>query len=345
MSEDPARSVLWMIRGAWITMALRAGVVLGLFDVLGEKLTLEEAAHRTAADAPTLARLLHSFSDLGLVELGDDGRYRNTDLGDCLSQEHPSRLCDLVLMQATLPNLSAWRALDDAVRTGAGVYELVNGRPSWEDLARDPEAQRVFNAAMARRASGQVAAVLAATELTDVDTLVDVGGGKGAMLSGLLQAHPRLRGVLADQPAVAEEAEAAFASAGLADRTRCVPTDFFVSVPEGGDVYTIANVLHDWDDDDATTILRTVRAAMPDHGRLLVVEHVLDAPGRTPEELRDVHLVDLHMLVLFGARERTQAEYDDLLHDAGFTPSRLADPVAHPGSEWNVLEARPAAAD
>jgi hypothetical protein len=76
---------------------------------------------------------------------------------------------------------------------------------------------------------------------------------------------------------------------------------------------------------------------MPDHARLLVVEHVLDAPGRSFEELRDVHLVDLHMLVLFGARERTQAEYDELLTAAGFTTSRLADPV----TEWNVLEARP----
>src|SRR5262249_27576084 len=113
--------------------------------------------------------------------------------------------------------------------------------------------------------------------------------------------------------------------------------DFFESVPGGGDVYTIANVLHDWDDDEALAILRTVRAAMPDHARLLVVEHVLDAPGRSFDALRDLHLVDLHMLVMFGARERTRAEYDALLTDAGFTTSRLAAPV----SEWNVLEATP----
>jgi hypothetical protein len=108
-------------------------------------------------------------------------------------------------------------------------------------------------------------------------------------------------------------------------------------VPGGGDLYTISNVLHDWDDAEAVAILRTVRTAMPDHARLLAVEHVLDAPGRPADQLRDLHLVDLHMLVLFGARERTHAEYDALLAAAGFTPSRLAEPV----TEWNVLEARP----
>jgi hypothetical protein len=111
-----------------------------------------------------------------------------------------------------------------------------------------------------------------------------------------------------------------------------------LSVPEGADVYTISNVLHDWDDGDSVAILGTVRRAMPAHARLLVVEHVLDAPGRSADQQRDVHLVDLHMLVMFGARERTKAEYDELLVAAGFTASVLADM----GTDWNVLEARPA---
>jgi hypothetical protein len=137
---------------------------------------------------------------------------------------------------------------------------------------------------------------------------------------------------------MAAEADALFAARGLADRASGVPCDFFVSVPAGADVYTIANVLHDWDDDEAVAILRSVRAAMSSQGQLLVVEHVLDAPGRPADELRDLHLVDLHMLVMFGARERTKAEYDELLVRAGFTGSALADTR----TEWNVLEARPA---
>src|SRR5262245_33116202 len=338
MSDDPVATVLWMVRGAWVTMAMRGACALGVFDLLDEPRTLDDVADRTASDGATLARLLRLLVDLGLVERVGADAYRNTDLGAVLHPDHPSRSRDLLLMQATVPNLAAWGALDDAVRRGSGVFERVNGMSSWEHLARDPEAQRRFNASMARRASGQVAALLDATDLSRASMLVDVGGGRGAMVSGLLEAIPALRATVADQAAVAAEAEARFSDAGLSDRAAAVPCDFFESVPEGGDVYTIANVLHDWDDQDAVAILRTVRSAMREDARLLVVEHVLDAPGRPAEGLRDLHLVDLHMLVMFGARERTHEEYDALLTDSGFTPGRLADPA----SEWNVLEARPA---
>jgi hypothetical protein len=338
MSDDPAGNVLWMIRGAWVTMAMRGAAELGVFDALAEPLTTGQLAERTGAHAPTLARLLRLMEDLGLLERVGGDAYRTTAAGDMLRDGHPSRLRDLVLMQATMANLGAWGALDDAVRTGAGVFEQVNGSSFWEYLGSDPAVQSRFNASMARRASGQVKAVLAATDLSAASNLVDVGGGRGAMLTGLLEAVPTLRGIVADQPAVAAEADAFFSARGLDDRAKGEACDFFVSVPGGADVYTISNVLHDWDDEEATAILATLRAAMPAEATLLVVEHVLDAPGRSFEELRDVHLTDLHMLLLFGARERTQAEYDVLLVAAGFTPSRLADPV----TEWNVLEARPA---
>ena len=116
------------------------------------------------------------------------------------------------------------------------------------------------------------------------------------------------------------------------------PADFFTLVPPGGDIYLLSNVLHDWDDAPATLILRTVHTAMRPEAHLLVVENVLDAPGRTAPQRRDLHLVDLHMLVMFGARERTKAEYDALLVDAGFAPSQL---TPSPNT-WNVLETQPA---
>jgi hypothetical protein len=337
MHDDAVASVTWMVRGAWITLALRGACELGVFDVLDRPRTLAEVAEATASDPPTLARLLRSMVDLGLLERVGTDAFRNTALGATLGEAHPSRIRDLLLMQATLPNLAAWGALEEAVRSGSGVFERVNGMPSWQQLAGDPAAQRRFNASMARRASAQVAALLAATDLQQVSTIVDVGGGRGAMLAGLLHTIPSLRGVVADQPAVAAEADELFAAEGLTERARGEACDFFESVPGGGDVYVISNVLHDWADADCVAILRTVRAAMPGHARLLVVEHVLDAPGRSALEQRDVHLVDLHMLVMFGGRERTQAEFDDVLARAGFSSSVLA-PT---GTDWNVLEARP----
>jgi hypothetical protein len=141
---------------------------------------------------------------------------------------------------------------------------------------------------------------------------------------------------VADRPGVAAAATEALAAAGLGDRARGELGDFFESVPSGGDVYILSNVLHDWDDAESLAILRTVRDAMGPEALLLVVENVLDAPGRTAAEQRDVHLVDLHMLVMFGARERTRAEYDALLVAAGFEAAVLSPSP----NAWNVLVTR-----
>jgi hypothetical protein len=284
------------------------------------------------ADPTALQRLLRVLLDLDL--LGRDGEhYTVTPRGAVLRRGHPSGLRDLTLMQTVVPNLTAWSHASDAVRDGRSVYEQLTGMTSWAWLAAHPDEEDLFNAAMARRAALQVEAIRAAVDLSSTRLVVDVGGGRGAMLAGLLAVQPALRGIVADRPPVAAAATAALAAAGLGARAHGEPADFFVGVPAGGDLYVLSNVLHDWDDDLALAILRTVGAAMGEGARLLVVETVLDAPGRSPEQQRDVHLVDLHMLVMFGARERTRAEYDALLTAAGLAGSTTAPSP----NTWNVL--------
>ena len=239
-------------------------------------------------------------------------------------------------MQTTNENLAAWQHLADAVRRGGSVFQELHGVTSWTWLAAHPAEETIFNAAMARRATLQVAAIRAALDLSTARLVVDVGGGQGDMLAGLLAAYPTLRGLVADRPDVAAAASAALTASGFGDRAYGQPSDFFVTVPSGGDVYVLSNVLHDWDDAHAIAILQTTRRAMQPGAQLLVVETVLDAPERTPAQQRDVHLVDLHMLLLFGARERTRAEYDRLFLAAGFAPAVLAPSP----NTWNVLITR-----
>jgi hypothetical protein len=334
-AADPVEEVVWMVRGAWVTMCLGAGCRLGVFDALDEPRSAAALSAVCAADEHALTRLLSALADVGVVERLDDARYANTPRGKVLRADHPGQVRELVLMQTWPPHVAAWTRAADAVRTGAGVFAAANGRPMWELLSADPVVEQQFNGAMARRADGQVAAVLAATDLSGVRTVVDVGGGRGALLEGLLRAVPDVTGVVADRPDVAAEAEATFAAHGLGERAHGMSVDFFGSVPDGADLYLICNVLHDWDDDDCMAILRTVRAAMPAGSRLLVVERVLGVPGRPFEAARDLHLVDLHMLVVFGARERTFEEYADLLRAAGFPEVRLTGA----GPDWNVIEA------
>jgi hypothetical protein len=337
--SEPVADAVWLVRGAWVTMILRCGCELGIFDALGEPRTAAEVATALGTEERATARYLRVLLDIGLVATVDGG-FVTTELGSTLRSDHPSRVCDLVLMQSDLTTISAWHELADALRTGAGTYEPVNGVSHWGHLAAHPDEERVFNAAMARRGTVQADVLLGSGLLDGVSSLVDVGGGRGAMLAALLEARPGLTGVVADRPSVADEATAVLASRGLADRGRGAGCDFFVSVPTGGEVYSMAHVLHDWTDEECVRILGTVRLAMGVDARLLVLERVVDTPGRGPKEQRDLHIMDLHMLVLFGARERTLAEYDRLLTAAGFTSPRL-----HATGDWNVLEARPAGPD
>jgi hypothetical protein len=336
MGGDPVNDVIWMVRGAWVTMTLRGSCALGVFDLLDQPRSSAGVAQATGADQATVERLLRLLVDLGLVERRDDDSYANSPTGDVLRIDHPSHVRDLAMMQSWLPNISAWSRLEDAVRSGGGVYEAVNGMPSWEHLSHHPEIERQFNAAMARRSAAQVEAVLAGIELDGVRTVVDVGGGRGAMLAGVLEARPGLTGVVADRPEVAADAETAFAASGLGDRAHGVGADFFESVPVGADLYFLSNVLHDWDDERCVAILGTIREAMGDGSRLVIVEKLLDADGRSFEQTRDLHLLDLHMLVMFGGRERTRAQYDGLLTRAGLPPS--GDPFV--GQTWDLLETR-----
>ena len=342
--EDPVDAVTWMIRGHWVSLTIRAAIELGLLDALESPTTVADLAVATRSDLSGLQRVVRALADLGLVEVSGatadaEDLVTITDRGRTLTVGHPNGLRNLALMQTELPPLASWQRLADAVRSGDSVFEDVNGIGPWESLSANPEQEATFNASMARRGTHQVAAIVDTQDLSTVDLVVDVGGGRGAMLAGLLAAYPALRGIVADRADVAAEAQTYFEAAGFGDRAKGEAADFFVSVPRGGDVYVVANVLHDWPDDDAVRILRTIRAAMGATSQLWIVEHVLDSPDRGFEELRDLHLVDLHMLVMFGARERTAAEYDALLLASGFGPGFLAT-TPH---GWDVIEARPVA--
>jgi hypothetical protein len=315
--QDDIRVVADLVRGDWAAMCVRAMAQLRLADVMDRPVTAESLAERTSADAPTLYRLLRSLADLGLVERDQEGLFSLTSRGAVLRTGHPSGIHSFALMHTWLPQVSAWSRLADAVRSGASTFEAANGSMMWETLSRDPAQETIFNAAMARRGPIQTQAVADACDLTTVRTLVDVGGGTGRLLGGLLGREPTMRGVLADRHDVVAEAEAVLAAAGVQDRCEPVTSDFFESVPAGGDAYVLSNILHDWGDDECARILGVLHVAMAPGARLWIVERVLDAP-RSAAEQAELHLLDLLMLVNFGGRERTGAEYDALLTANGF---------------------------
>jgi SAM-dependent methyltransferase len=185
-------------------------------------------------------------------------------------------------------------------------------------LADHPESAATFNAAMTGWSAQVASAVVEAYDFSDCRTVVDVGGGHGTLLGAILAAHAHLRGILFDLPHVAASAAPFLVAAGVADRCETIAGDFFEALPSG-DTYILAQILHDWDDERSQRILQNCRSAMAPAGRLLIVELVLP-PGNEPSLGK---LLDLHMLVLLTGRERTEAEYRDLLGSAGFRLTRV----------------------
>lgn len=302
-------------------LMLRCAAELRLADALARPCTLSDLAAATGTRAEVLHRLLRALVAEGSVRQDGD-RYALTDAGQRLRSDVPGSEWGRIMAMASPRAARAWFELPTALRTGGPVFETANGMPFWDYLRAHPEAAAEFDAAMASATRGHPAAdlVAASQDLGSVTTLVDVAGGTGQLLGSLVSRAPHLRGVLADQHDVVAKAQPVFEGHGVADRCRAEPSDFFASVPGGGDAYVLSNILHDWPDEQALAILRTVRAAAPPGARLWVLENVLPDPGAPPtgDDLRK-YLLDLVMLINFGARERTFDEYAALLDRAGFS--------------------------
>jgi hypothetical protein len=213
---------------------------------------------------------------------------------------------------------AVWGQLEKAVRTGKAQFEPLLGAPFFEYLGAHAEEATLFDAYMQFSPDDRHAAVAEAYAFADAGVVVDVGGGNGALLRAILSRNPGVTGILFDQAKVVAGA----ILGDCADRCAIDAGDFFERVPSGGDVYTMSQILHDWNDESCLRILRNCRAAMSPDARLLVIERVLDdAPGRT---IPMNFLADMHMMMLFpGAKERTPHEFARLFAQAGFAAPRI----------------------
>ena len=329
-------TMLGMIRGAQLGRMVSVVAELGIADLVADRaMTSEELAEATGTHAPSLFRLLRALASVGVFAEGDGRRFELTPRADRLRADAPGSLRDLAIMQNEDWYWRLYHDLPYSVRTGRPATEHLWGTGLFEYLAEHPEAGARFDAGMASRHADSNAAFIAGYEFSGIETIVDVGGGNGSLLAALLAAHPTLRGILFDLPAVVTGAVRRLGEAGVADRCTVVGGSFFEAVPTGGDAYILSNVLHDWQDDEATAILRNVHAALDGRGRLLVVNEQIIPPGNEPHpgKLGDI------MMLLIGGRERTEAEWQSLFKASGFTLTRVVPLPSRTGA--GVIEGIP----
>jgi O-methyltransferase domain/Dimerisation domain len=315
----PQEQMARMITGYWASQMVHVAAKLGLADLLaGDPKSVEELASVTGTHSRSLYRLLRALASVGVFSEGDDLRFSQTPLSECLRSDVPGSRWAMAVMMGNEHYL-AWGDLLESVRTGQTAFDRLYGQPIFDYMGEHPEQAQVFDAAMTSIHGRETQAMLDAYDLSGVKVLADVGGGNGSNLIGILGRYPEIRGVLFDLPHVVERAVANLEAAGLSGRCEVVGGDFFGAIPVEADAYFLRHILHDWDDERAGLILRNLRTSMPQGARLLVVEHVLP-PGDEPSFGK---LLDLNMLLLPGGVERTEDEFRRLYEVAGFRLTRI----------------------
>jgi O-methyltransferase domain/Dimerisation domain len=315
------------IMGFMVSQAVYVVAKLGIADLLAEgPRAAAELADATKTDRDSLYRLLRMLAGYGIFIEHEDWRFANSELSDLL-RDYPgsSRDFALVFGEEFYPAFGETLRL---VETGDPSFDTVFGA-AWDDyLDANPEKSTRFNRFMAGGKEA-LADVLASDGWRGDETVVDVGGGNGALLQALLERRQGLRGVVFDLPHVASEAEERIRAAGLRDRCQVVAGSYFDGVP-GGDVYVLSHILHGYEDERAGDVLRAVRDAIPDDGRLLIIDGVMAGPNEPGMKLMDL------LMLSVGGRERTEEEWRALLSAGGFELSEI-----RPTPLGSILEAVP----
>lgn len=315
-----------MIGGYWITQAIYVAAHLGIADLLAHgPCTAEELAEQTHTESGALYRVLRALASVGIFAQDAQHRFSQTPLSEPLrSDAVQSQRAFAIMMGAEF--YETWGKLLHSVQTGEFGFHARFGMPFFEYMIKNPERHRIYDAAMTGVHGAETEPMLDACDFSSFRRVVDIGGGNGSVLTAILNRHPLLEGILFDLPAVAERAVPFIADSGLSGRCQVTGGDFFSSVPAGADAYLMRHIIHDWEDDEAVTILRNFREAMSSGGRILVVETVIP-PGNEPSFGKWLDL----MMLLVGGRERTEEEYRAIFSAAGLKLNRII-PTSSPVS-------------
>ena len=311
---SPRLALLQMITGFWISQAIYVAAKLGIADLLkdGPK-SCDALAEAVDVSSRQLFRLLRFLASLDIFAEGEDGRFELTPLATGLQSEISGSLRAMAVMYGE-EIYQAWGSVLHSIKTAQTAFEHIYGSGHFQYLAQHPEAASIFDQAMTEFSHQEAAAVITAYDFTPFEKVVDVGGGQGSFLTAILEANPKLKGVLFDLPQVLEGANRHFETTGFSGRYDLVGGDFFASIPGEGDVYILKNIILNWDDERCVHILRNCRQAMTERSKLLVIEAVIPI-GNAPSFSKRL---DLHMLVVTGGRGRTEAEFKVLFEAAGF---------------------------
>ncbi len=314
----PPIALFRLATGFYVSSALYVAAKLGIADLMSDgPVASAELATAAGVHAGALHRVMRLLVSAGVFSEEAEGKFTLTPIGACLQSRGPGSVRSGILLFGGLTQ-KAWGELLYCVETGNQGFMQAYGKDSFAYMEEHPELAAMFDEAMASFTRQIVAAVAGTYDFSSFGAIMDVGGGNGELLAGILKANPALRGVLFDQPHVIERARKKIGDLGLADRCSLVSGDFLKEMPSGCDAYMFKHVIHDWNDEQAAAILRSCHRAAKPGATLLIVEGVYPARIDQSETSKGVTGNDVNMLVCTGGRVRSENEFRALFEAAGF---------------------------
>jgi len=327
MSEiDPFETLRQISGGYCLSRSVHVLAELNVADVLCDSpQTAAELLKLVGADADALSRVLRLASAHGVFEQQGD-TFRHSPASRMLRSDHPESMRGFVRMFGLAINWDAYRELEYSVKTGRRAMERTLPEGIWSYLGQNPEANNIFNSTMLAKAQGQIPAIVGAGDFSRFKVIGDIAGGRGHLLSAILEAAPDSNGILFDLPHVVKEATH-LASARLTLQA----ADFFKDPLPKCDAYILMEIIHDWPEKEAVAILQAIRQVAIPGAALFLIETIVPAdPGPHWSKM-----LDIHMLTLLGGKQRTLREYQTLLEQSGFMFQREIDT----GAGISIIEA------
>ncbi len=329
----PQFALLELVTAHWRTQALSCIVRVGVVEALGRRTrTTTDLAKELDLDEGALYRVLRAIARDGLLDESSDRSFSLNSMTQPLLKDAPNSMRNIVLQTGSSRNAKLWDELDHSVRTGESAWSKLFGGDLWSHLDEHPDEGEIFHGAMAELTRDGAMGYAKAYDFGQHESVVDLGGGGGVLLSAILMTYPKVRGIDYDFELPLKESAATFRKFGVAERAESLAGNMLESIPEGEGVYVAKNILHGFDDSSLIETMKMWRRSMAKNSKLIVIDIVVPAP-KGPY----MQALDLIMLLSSGGRERTEAEFRDLFSNSGF---RLEEIIATV-SPMSVIVATP----
>lgn len=313
--------MIQMITGYWVSQCISVAAKLRIADRIKDApKSYQLLAEETAVSSEALYRVLRALASVGIFAETEAGIFSLTPMADYLRTDVPLSLQAMAVMMGEPEHYQSWGDLYHSVKTGQPAFDHRFGCGVFDFLREHPTSAQIFEDAMNSFSAVELQAIAPAYDFSQFSTIVDVGGGYGAVLAEILPQYPQIKGILFDEEYVVSQARPTLGKYGAGDRIECVAGNFFESIPAGGDAYILKHIIHDWDDARSIQILSNCSRVMTNDSKILVMEQVVPE-GNTPSSAK---MLDINMLVMCqGGKERTGQEFTDLFNRSGLHLNRI----------------------